>query len=90
MQTTNQHTADKIRDAIKGELDELQQLADEARLKINLGSKDAKDGWEDLELRLENLSSAIRREGKQLKQETLAAARSLRGDLRAFLTSYSG
>ena len=89
MQST-QDTCKKIADGIESEVNDLQQLADEIRVKINLGGKDAKDAWETLEARLEKLTTAIKREGKQLKQGTSATARSLRDDLRAFLTSYSG
>lgn len=89
MQTT-QKTTKKITDAIESEINDMQQLADEIRVKINLGSKDVRDGWEALELRLINLSAALDREGKQLKSETRALARSLRDDLRTFLASHSG
>lgn len=66
------------------DLEELQRLRDEIRLKIHLAGMDAKSTWKELEPRVDKLERSIHEEGTHVADATLALARDLRKALEQF------
>ena len=62
---------EKVRAQVDDMLDELQKSADEIRVKIHLGSMEAKDQWKELEPKLQELEKGaekiVERTGEELK-----------------------
>ncbi|MCA9633752.1 MAG: hypothetical protein KC766_39140 [Myxococcales bacterium] len=84
MQTTHD-TKNELSDALRREYENLQQLRDRVALKAHLGSKDAKDAWNDVERRLERLAGDLNGKGSDLKHELLETMRSIERDLMKFV-----
>ncbi|RLB48136.1 MAG: hypothetical protein DRJ42_23905 [Deltaproteobacteria bacterium] len=68
----------KVRGQIDDALDELQGIADSIRLKMHLGSKEAKDHWEELEPKLHELQH----ETERVVERTSSEAKDLAADLK--------
>lgn len=73
-----QTTGTKKKQVFEDAVDELQQMADQIRLKIHLGSMDAKDAWKELEPQLLELE----REGERVVERTGAELQDLAKDLK--------
>ena len=81
---------EKVREQVDDVLDELQRMADEIRLKVHLGSMEAKDEWKDVEPKLKDFEKeaerVVERTGDELKdlgQDLKARFLKLKKDLGA-------
>jgi hypothetical protein len=69
---------DKVREGVDDAVYELQRMADEIRVKIHLGSMDAKDTWKKLEPKLGELE----KKSEQVVERTGAELQDLAKDLK--------
>lgn len=82
---TSPDTKTQLSDTLRQEYENLQQLRDRIALKAHLGSKDARDAWQDVERRLERLAGDLNGKGTELKRELLETMRSIERDLMKFV-----
>jgi hypothetical protein len=82
--------SDNVRGQVDDVLDELQRMADEIRLKVHLGSMEAKDEWKDVEPKLRQFEKKaekiVERTGDELADlgaDLKARFRKLKHDLGA-------
>ena len=75
----NESGTDKVRAQVDEVLDELQQMADQIRLKVHLGSMEAKDEWGEVEPKLKDLE----KEAERIVERTGAELEDLGADLKA-------
>ncbi len=66
---------------LSGVVRDLSALADEVKLKVHLGSMDAKDAWERLEPRVSQLKERVTTTKGQLLSELNASAKDLKAEL---------
>ncbi|MCB9578432.1 MAG: hypothetical protein H6717_15515 [Polyangiaceae bacterium] len=66
------------------QLDDLQQMRDEIRVKLHLAGMDAKDVWREMEPKLEKLERDASEEGENIADATLALAKNLSEAVRKF------
>jgi hypothetical protein len=71
-----------LRDEVRREISELRGIGDEIRLKIKLGSMEARSAWNELEPKLENLERDVEAEGETILEATAQLAKDLK---RAFV-----
>ncbi len=90
MSEDDKKSGDKVRAQVDDVLDELHRMADEIRLKVHLGSMDAKDEWKEVEPKLHDLQKEADRvvgrtteELKDLGQDLKARFKKLKEDLGA-------
>ncbi len=76
--------AKPLRDRVDAEIEELQSLRDEIRVKLHLAGMEAKDAWAELEPRIERLEGQVAREGAAVADATLALAKDLSVALKSF------
>jgi hypothetical protein len=66
-------------------LQQLHQLADEIRVQINLGSKEAKAAWQRLEPRLHDYERKAAKATDKIAEEVATAGKQLKKDLTKLL-----
>lgn len=71
------HITNDLRSTLNGTVDEIQWLADEIRVKVHLGTMDAKDTWRKLEPQIEHARQHAR-------EATDASSKALQDILEAF------
>ena len=71
-----------LKEDLRRELRDLRGIGDEIRLKIKLGSMDAKSAWQELEPKLEKLEQHVESEGETIVESTAKLVKDLR---RAFV-----
>jgi predicted nucleic acid-binding Zn-ribbon protein len=69
--------ANEIRLEIRKTLDRMTALRDEARVKLNLASKDVRDGWNRLEPKIEEAERAAEQATKATLQTIQATAKKI-------------
>jgi CBS domain-containing protein len=85
--TTTHETKDR---SSKDLIDALSSARASARVQMHLLSLDAREGWRELESKLDNLQSKIEREGERVGENATKKARELTRSVRDFLRDNGG
>ncbi len=73
---------DSLTSELKALVSDLNTLSDEVRLKVHLGSMEAKDTWTKLEPRLQQLQERASAAGSNVAAELKESARELKNEVR--------
>lgn len=75
---------ERLRANLKTDLEELERLRDEIRVRMHLGGMEAKSAWAELEPKVDDLKRRMASEGESAKQASLSLVQDVRVALKRF------
>ena len=75
---------ERLRATLKTDLEELERLRDEIRMRMHLGGMEAKSAWAELEPKVDDLRRRVASEGESAKQASLSLVREVGDALKRF------